>query len=531
LSDSVLLAKTTDAGIIAGLDSIITDLVADVVEFGEPISVEVPPAPAPTPSPGFPDLGGIVSGIAAIPQAIAGIGKSLALVGKLAELTDLMHSPDEAIKMLQRLPDGELPDKLAAGGEFDIKTASWVGAIVGAPMGFLPMLSTIFSSGLGEKLAMTARSIYHPSRMSIAELAIALVRGNIEPDKFLEDASSQGFSEADALEYLKLTRQYLTAQDCIALWLRGALTEGELDAKLSTIGITDIDRKNLKTLAYFIPNVNDLIHMAVREAFTPEIAEKFGQYQDFPEAVAEWGEKQGLSKEWAQRYWAAHWELPGPAQGFEMYQRKIIDLDTLKMLLKALDVMPYWREQLIKLAYQPITRVDIRRIHKMKLIDDTELKQRYEAIGYSPDDADMLVKFTIELNKEEVKLETQGQRDLTASEILNAYANSAIGEPDTVAMLTDLGYDEAEVALKMLLAELPVLKRIRDKKVAIINQRLLYGAIDLNGAVDALNALDMPATEQEYVLADWQLDLELQQLKQEAADAKLRATKKATKGG
>jgi hypothetical protein len=143
----------------------------------------------------------------------------------------------------------------------------------------------------------------------------------------------------------------------------------------------------------------------------------------------------------------------------------------------------------------------------------------------------MLVKFTIELNKEEVKLETQGQRDLTASEILNAYANSAIGEPDTVAMLTDLGYDEAEVALKMLLAELPVLKRIRDKKVAIINQRLLYGAIDLNGAVDALNALDMPATEQEYVLADWQLDLELQQLKQEAADAKLRATKKATKGG
>ena len=144
----------------------------------------------------------------------------------------------------------------------------------------------------------------------------------------------------------------------------------------------------------------------------------------------------------------------------------------------------------------------------------------YEFIGYSPDDATLLVKFTIELNKEEAKLETQAERDLTASEILNAYANSAIGSDDTAAMLRDLGYNDAELELKMLLAELPILKKVRDKKVAIINQRLLYGAIDLNGAVDELNKLDMSPKEQEYVLADWQLDLELQELKAKAKSAK-----------
>ncbi|GAI59226.1 unnamed protein product, partial [marine sediment metagenome] len=44
-----------------------------------------------------------------------------------------------------------------------------------------------------------------------------------------------------------------------------------------------------KELAYQIPPVADIITMAVREAFTPDIAARFGQYQDFPSELEEWG--------------------------------------------------------------------------------------------------------------------------------------------------------------------------------------------------------------------------------------------------
>jgi hypothetical protein len=563
-TDSELMAYAIKKDISDALDKYTSEIHDGVTTIVEKVT---PPSTTSTvvvtPSATEPPLGAW-DAIKAIPAILSGAGKSIALFGKLAELADLMHSPDDALKMMRQLADKDPDEVIDSGTKAAIRAGSVIGFAVGAPLGFLPSIMDAYSPGLGENIRNISRSLYHPTRLGISELAAALVRGNITLEKFYLDSADLGFSTQNADEYVKLARLMIPAADLItlrlrgeltddeldyrlselglipedvtkfkalarqmlpvdnlvSLWLRGELTNDEFNLRLSELGISKQDTDDLKKLAWQIPQVNDLIHMAVREAFTPEIARAFGQYEDYPEAVTEWAEKQGLSEDWAKRYWAAHWELPSADMGFAMFQRGIIDMPTLKMLLRALDVMPYWRDQLIKLAYQPITRVDIRRMHKLMGKDHAWLVQRYGFIGYSPEDAEEHAIFTEELNKEEAKLEKQAERDLTASEIANAYANSAIGESDATTMLSDLGYDVAEIALKLTLAELPVLKRIRDKKVAIINQRLLYGAIDLNGAVDALNALDMPTREMEFVLADWQLDLELQELKAEAKRAK-----------
>lgn len=490
-----------------------------------------PPAPAEvvTPAPAA-DLGGIVSAIGAIPAALTGISKAVALFGKIGELGDLMHSPESSILEMGKIAN------MRPGAEQNIALqsvmtgVSAMGMITGSPAGILPFFSSVFSSGLGEIFNQAARAVFKPSKLGLAELVTGYIRNEIDLVKLMDDASAQGFSMPDVEVSVRLARQLIPINDTMALWLRGELKETELDSRLSEMGLLKDDIAKLKSLSYVIPQVNDLIHMAVRETFTPEIAEKFGQYQDFPPALAEWGAKQGLSAEWAQRYWAAHWELPGAQLGFEMLHRGVITGSELTMLLRALDVMPFWRDKLTAIAYTPYTRVDIRRMHKMGLLNRDEVVRAHLDIGYDADKAEKLTQFTTDLNKEEVKLEKQAERDLTASEITNAYANSAIGESETRTMLTDLGYDTHEIELKLILAELPVLKRIRDKKIAIVNQRLLYGAIDLNGAVDALGALDMPSNEMEFTLADWQLDLELQALKAEAARAKSAATKKATAG-
>jgi len=357
----------------------------------------------------------------------------------------------------------------------------------------------------------------------MAELALSFVRNNIDAAKFYHDGKQLGFDDNDCDEYIKLARYMLTASDLTTLWLRKELDDEQFDIRMGELGITTDDIERVKKLAYFIPGVQDIIHMAVREAFTPEIAEAFGQYQDFPPALAEWGMKQGLSEEWSKRYWAAHWDLPGLAQGFEMFQRKIIDLPTLKMLLRALDVMPFWRDKLIEMAYQPITRVDIRRIHKLMGKSTAWLIERYEAVGYSPDDAKELAAFTIELNKEEAKLEKQYERDLTASEVTSAYANAMISSGDATAMLGTLGYNSDEITFKLSLADLSNIKRVRNKKIDIIKQRLAYGVTDLNDTVDALNKLDLPPAEMDYQLADIQLDMELVTLKEVQAEIKAEA--------
>ena len=56
---------------------------------------------------------------------------------------------------------------------------------------------------------------------------------------------------------------------------REEMEEGELDLRLAQLGFAPAGIQELKVLAFPIPGVGDLIRMAVREVFTPDIAEKF----------------------------------------------------------------------------------------------------------------------------------------------------------------------------------------------------------------------------------------------------------------
>ncbi|GAH11034.1 unnamed protein product, partial [marine sediment metagenome] len=169
-----------------------------------------------------------------------------------------------------------------------------------------------------------------------------------------------------------------------------------------------------KELAYQIPPVADIITMAVREAFTPDIAAKFGQYEDFPKPLEEWGQKKGLSTEWTQRYWAAHWSLPSPMQGFEMLHRGLINKGELNMLLRALDVMPFWREKLTGIAYRRLTRVDIRRMYKAGVLTVEDVYESYLQHGYTEQNARRMTDFT-------VQWAMPAHASITRSDILTAY--------------------------------------------------------------------------------------------------------------
>ena len=509
------------------------------------------------PLPGLDILGPLAAPFEMIGEALS----PLKMIGELKQLFDLTKSAIDTLTQITNWTDSPVLRREAKG---IVAEMGAVGALLGAPFGFLPVFADAYAAGIGELIKNEARNLMQPTRLGLPDYILAEKRGVIEQDHFDAMVPDLGFgskdievvrkltrqmmsasdlttlwrrgelsgpeivsklseltiSEEDQFLLLKLTRYMLSINDLISLWLRGELDESTLDIRLNELGVNPDDVSNLKSLAFFIPPIQDLIHMAVREAFTPEIAEQFGQYEDYPEALTEFGRKHGLSEDWARRYWAAHWELPSPAMGFEMYQRKVIGKDDLNILLRALDVMPYWRDKLTKIAFQPITRVDIRRIHKLKLIDDTELQRRYEDIGYSPSDAAMLSKFTIELNKEEEKYEKAPERDLTTSEVISAYANILIDRASAKTMLTDLGYDPAEIDFKLALAELPAIKRIRNKQIDIIKQRVAYELIDLNGAVDLLNKLDLPPFEMEYQLLDIQMDMELAYIKKQAAAKK-----------
>ena len=202
-----------------------------------------------------------------------------------------------------------------------------------------------------------------------------------------------------------------------------------------------------------IPSVSDMVRFALRDVYNLGIAQKYGLNEDYPIKFTQEAKKLGLSEEYAKQYWAAHWDLPSPNMGYEMYQRGIIDLDTLRELLKSLDIMPYWRDKLIQLAYNPVTRVDIRRLYSNGIYSYNDVYKAYLNAGYSPKDAKDLADFTVKVEANEDTGHKQKLKDLTYSLILKAYTRGIIDRQSAVNQLTSLGYDVHEVALLLDLTD------------------------------------------------------------------------------
>lgn len=373
----------------------------------------------------------------------------------------------------------------------------------------------------------------------------------ISIDKAVEDAKKQGFSQEDVNILLESKKQYLGISDLVnahlkyglsldyvkfvaqrygfteesvdilttlqhnelditiirEAFLRGLIDENEVNERIRRLGIWPQDVDIIKKLFIQLPSINDMIRMAVREAFTPEIAEKFGQYEDYPELLTRYAKMVGLDEEWAKRYWASHWDLPSVQMGFEMYHREVINEDELNKLMRALDIMPFWRDKILKISYNIPTRVDLRRMYELGLIDDTELERRLRHYGYSPEDAKLMLEYyRVEREYSQLAEKAEG-RGLTKTEILSAYTNEMMSYDEALEALKDLHYGEEEAELFLILEEYKQSKTLRDKKIKLIKEKYINGFIDMNDAIIELGKLNLTAKEMDKTLVDFELEI------------------------
>lgn len=220
--------------------------------------------------------------------------------------------------------------------------------------------------------------------------------------------------------------------DIIRWRLRSDPNLSELEKDLTRLGVHPDYLSVFRELAFPVPPVGDMITMAVREAFTPDIAARFGQYDDYPTDLTRFAAMNGISEEWAKRYWAAHWSLPSPQQGFAMYQRGIITQDELNLLLRALDIMPFWRDRMTQLSYNPLTRVDVRRMYALGVLSESEVKKAYQDAGYSPENAERLQNF---VTRDTVR----SQSGMSVSKIITAYKNGLTQRSEAFNVISTLG--------------------------------------------------------------------------------------------
>lgn len=320
--------------------------------------------------------------------------------------------------------------------------------------------------------------------ISIDAAAQGYFKGATSLSGYFENARLGGVTQERAKVALEATRPLPTPGQVQEAFLRGEIDLSEHDKLLTGYGFTKENIDLIKSLYLLIPGPSDLIRMAVREAFTPEIAEKFGQYEDYPVAFTQWAEKQGITKDWAERYWAAHWELPSPSMGFEMLHRGIIENQELTLLLRALDIMPYWRERLIKLSYNPLTRVDVRRMYQFGVIDENQVKRSYLDLGYDDEKASWLTEFTKRYSAPEDQTELDTFKAMAKTTYSQAYKRKIISREEYTAFLLSLKYHPDDVELLIQLDDFAMLQD--DKLFNLNDVRKDMRKLILNGYNEGL---------------------------------------------
>lgn len=414
-------------------------------------------------------------------------------------IDDLQVSPETILRdFLQGIGiSDEMVDRFASATDKAMPRTPFMfllGAIALVPLVAGPLLGAIISP-ITEELRQEVAQRVTPTLIPPGETLDAFIRGEMNEDRMRKELGEAGFSNERIDILVSTSRRLLDLGELFRWWLRGFIEEEELDHLLRMQRISPADIETLKLSAFPLPPVGDLIRMAVREVFSPEIRQRFGQDEGFPTEFAEYGAQQGISEFWAKAYWAAHWALPSPAQGFEMLHRKVIGADDLGTLLRALDVMPFWRDKLTAIAYHPLTRVDLRRMHKLGLLDEQQLQRRYEDLGFNAADAGMMVAFTLAYNEDEPPLEVGELEGLTRSTALGMYEDGIITREQAVEVLLALGFGEDGTELFLVQREMEIERANRQAEIGLVVDQARAGAITFEDAQDRLGEMGLEPAE------------------------------------
>jgi hypothetical protein len=354
-----------------------------------------------------------------------------------------------------------------------------------------------------------------------ADVAAAWRKGRIRTEAALSVLRRHGYSDEDAQHIISITESFPGPADLISMAHRSIVSKEDARKALTAQGYDEPWAGRMMTLGEALPPLQDIITMAVREVFSPATRQAFGQDEDFPDRFGTEATRQGLSDQWARDYWAAHWALPSLEQGFEMVHRGAITPALLDALIKANDVMPVWREPLKKITYLPFTRVDIRRMHKVGILDRAAVVEAHLELGYSPGRAEQLTDFTIALNKGPGVADDEELGTLTRTTVLGFFKDGLITEARALELLVEIGLSKDAAALYVANTKLEIQRQTRKDAIDLVLDQYSALAISYEDAQAKLVALQLSPTEVQKAI------LGLQQIKRRGTKVPTRAEAEA----
>ncbi len=417
------------------------------------------------------------------------------IAGGIAGILDMIatKASEQLSPMIKRLEDAGVPPELKPILDEVKKPTGEIAGLSG-----IAILGKVLGGIKADVWEYVTRSITHGMSYSAdfylpdANLLLDYYLRHIEPDiTVLYDKMRSHGIPPEETDKLLVAKQLRFPSDIVGqLYLRDKEKYNKYWDDVAQLGV-DVERIiALKELAYKIPGVQDIIRYVVKEAYSPEIYKAFGQDAEYPIIAEADAEKAGVRPDHLLKEWIAHWDLPSVGNGFEMLHRGEITQEQLSLLLKARDIMPFWRDKLTAISWSLPTRIEIRMMAQLGLVDKAFIMDMLEKDGLAEEyrsavadmnivrgiRSDIQTRYTKKwINKDEVKAEidsygldpavadrlykwivtntagdrTTAEKDLTAAEIIKGVKKGVLTWEEGVEQLMALGYDEIEADYKL----------------------------------------------------------------------------------
>jgi hypothetical protein len=387
--------------------------------------------------------------------------------------------------------------------------------------GLLALAPVVFAAAhaneAGRLQILEQRSLekWTPTLLTPPEMNEMVRRGLLDHDNYLREARRAGLSIDRAERLLSTARALLAPGELSELTRRGVMSPEEMRDYLRSLGYDDTDIERIAGLRFYIPSAQDVVSFANRDVYYPDVVEAYGMDKDFPEAMIPDMERAGMNRETALKYWEAHWQLPSMQQAFEMLQRDgetgLTSAD-INRLMRSAGVEPYWRDKLLAISYSPFTRVDIRRMHKLGILNRGQVVRAYRDIGYNTERAESLAQFTEKLNAQDTDDATKPFRNKFRTHVESLYLDGVLSDPELEEHFNLLAFTSKEADAFM--AEARMLKHHAARKVVRSAVQKAYegGHLSAADATARLVADGYSNDQASEIMQPWHVVRELREL-------------------
>lgn len=292
---------------------------------------------------------------------------------------------------------------------------------------------------------------------------------------------------------------------------REIITDAEARERIRANGhIPDTDADAAFELVKQLPAPSDIIRMMVRDADDAEAVQKFGMDDEFTSKYAqqlkEWASRQGMTDQHMQYLWRSHWSLPAPGQLFDMYHRlrklpaghpAAVDFETIRQALIQQDILPFWIPKFEAISFRPLGRLDASKAYQLGAITRDDVRESWEAQGYTDAHAEALTEYT----------ERRRKLTLLRSSAISQFARGelTLDEMTEALRLEGMRPDDYEDVGKRA-ARLLSAKR-RKACAAALRKRYLSAEIDDAEATGSLAALGMNESQIASIHGAWQCEM------------------------